>query len=75
MQSLIIYSSTAILAWLAGEPIESVPDHIAGGYPGLLDGWQAGSILAAVITVPAEDQFRPDLYEIHDGAPRKIPTL
>ena len=72
MNILIIHTDTKIIGWLAGEPIESAPDHIphyldyidADGNPANYD---PATVQAQIIDVPEEDKFRADLYEVVNG--------
>ena len=68
MNILIIHDATIILAWLVNEPIEAAPDHIANGYPELVERWLEGELTASVLTVPEADAYASDLYEVIDGA-------
>ena len=68
MDILVIHSGFTILAWLTNEPIEAAAAHIANGYPELAERWQAGELTAALLSVPEEDAYASDLYEVRDGA-------
>lgn len=69
---LVIYDNYAILAWLVGEPVESVLKHIENGYPELLEGYLAGTIKAVNIGVDLEDVFNDGAFGVADGEIRKI---
>lgn len=55
MNILVLHSSDRIQGWLINEPYDAA---------GLLKGWQKGTIYAKVVTVPDEEVYRPDLYEV-----------
>jgi hypothetical protein len=72
MNILTLHTTTKIIGWLIGEPIESADAHLphyldyidADGNPARYD---PADVSATVIDVPDEDQFRPDLYEVVNG--------
>lgn len=67
MKVLCLIDDTALQAWLVDLPADQAGEVIANGYPHLLEGYQAGTVLAAEIDVPDEEAFRADLYEITAG--------
>ena len=64
MNILVLHDSNAIQGWLINEPYESAEGHVTNGYPDLLQGWQNGTVYAKIVTVPDEEVYRPDLYEV-----------
>ena len=71
MDILVIHDAAEIKAWLCGAAIEEAPEHIANGFPELLEGWANQTVTAEIVTVPEEKCFRDDLYEVYEGSVRR----
>ena len=71
MEILVIHDATQIKAWLCGVPLEAAASHIANGFPELQEDWSNQTVTAEIITVPEEDCFRDDLYEVYEGLVRR----
>ena len=75
MNVLVIYDDQDILAWLVGESVESAGDHIANGYPHILEGFLAGIVRAVNIEAEPDDLYNSGAFGVMDGEIRKISWL
>jgi hypothetical protein len=68
---LVLFDTAIIKAWLVGEDISTVDQHITNGYKELTVGYASGTVKAVNIEVPTNELYRPDLYEANDGMIRR----
>jgi hypothetical protein len=61
---LVAHNGNTIVLWLVGEPMESLPNHLKNGYPKLVQS----ELHAEVISVPEEDAFASEKYEVKNNA-------
>lgn len=64
MNILVLHDRDRIQGWLINDVYDTAESCVSGGYPGLLQGWQNRAIYSKLVSVPDEEAYRPDLYEV-----------